>query len=208
MHSRRVSRDTSFSWHPCFSLWTNRPLGGTLVSGFLYFLFLLAGYGFQAPSCVHKAFYLYMLTWTAQLMLLVSASGNASHMVTSEGELVQCRFWVWALVWPERLYWSPAQGEACLADPGSTLFIIGVDNLVRQGCRPKPAHGIVFVFKSRRNVPYLKLITFIDNPAAFLTFTVLNASFVESQNVFIAPKDTSDMLSSVLPSSPACQLRT
>lgn len=88
------------------------------------------------------------------------------------------------------------------------LFIIGVDNLGRQGCRPKPAHGIVFVFKSRQNVPYLKLITFIDNPAAFLTFTVLNASFVESQNVFIATKDTSDMLSSVLPSSPACQLRT
>lgn len=111
-------------------------------------------------------------------------------------------------MWPERLHWSPAQGEACSAGPGSTLFIIGVDNLGRQGCRPKPAHGIVFVFKSGRNVPYLKLITFIDNPAAFLTFTVLNASFVESQNVFIATKDTSDMLSSVLPSSPACQLRT
>lgn len=96
-------------------------------------------------------------------------------------------------MWPEHLYWSPAQGEACSAYPGSTLFIIGVDNLGRQCCRPKPAHGIVFVFKSRRNVPYLKLTTFIDNPAAFLTFTVLNASFVESQNVFIAPKGTSDV---------------
>lgn len=164
--------------------------------------------GFQSTFYVYKAFYVCMLTWTAQLMFLVRALGIASHMVMSPGELIQCRFWVWAWVWPEHLYWSPAQGEACSAYPGSTLFIIGVDSLGRQCCRPEPAHGIVFVFKSRRNVPYLKLTIFIDNPAAFLTFTVLNASFVESQNVFIAPKGTSDMLSSVLPSSPACQLRT